>query len=184
MDLITIERILEAHPINREQLKQDYIGANNRLGKYVRLRFSYVYRSSAVQNELYKLGRTVVNPVGKSKSKPMGNIVTNAKGGESIHQSGLAFDIVLLIDKDKNGTFEEITYDMVKDFDLDTTPDWKEVTDYLLSKGYTNGFMKNGKKWDYPHFQKDFGYSWQELKAKIDKGDVIKDPNGIIYPKI
>lgn len=168
MDLISIERILEAHPKIREQLKADYIGANNKLGKYVRLRFSYVYRSPELQHKIFL-------------QRPK---VTGSDSWQSIHQYALAFDIVLLIDKDKNGTFEEITYDMVKDFDLDTIADWKEVTDYFLSKGYTNGFMKNGKKWDYPHFQKDFGYSWRELKAKIDKGDVIKDPNGIVYPKI
>jgi len=89
-----------------------------------------------------------------------------------------------LLDKDKNGTFEEATYDMIKDFDLDKTPDWSEVTKFLLSKGYTNGFISNGKKWDYPHFQKDFGYNWRQLKNLIDNGDIIEDENGITYPKI
>jgi peptidoglycan L-alanyl-D-glutamate endopeptidase CwlK len=169
MDLISIERILESHPDIRQQLKADYIEANNKLGsKYVRLRFSYVYRSPKLQHEIFL-------------QRPK---VTNADAWQSIHQYGLAFDIVLLLDKDKNGTFEEITYDMVKDFDLDKTPDWKEVTQYFLSKGYTNGFISNGKKWDYPHFQKDFGYSWRQLKAKIDAKDVIVDPNGITYPRL
>ena len=46
------------------------------------------YRSIARQNEIYEQGRT----------KP-GNIVTKAKGGESWHNYGLAFDIAGL----KNG---------------------------------------------------------------------------------
>lgn len=32
-------------------------------------------------------------------------------------------------------------------------------------------FITNGKKWDFPHFQKDFGLSWKQMKDKIDKGD-------------
>jgi len=168
MDAITLERIKTAHPKIREQLLADYIEANNLLGKYVRLRFSYVYRSPAEQHEIFL-------------RKPR---VTRADSWQSIHNYGLAFDIVLLLDKDKNGTFEAITYDMVKDFDLDKSPDWKEVTDLFLCKGYTNGFISNGKKWDYPHFQKDFGYKWSGLKSLINSGAIIEDANGITYPKI
>ena len=102
---------------------------------------------------------------------------------QSIHNYGLAFDIVLLIDKDNNGTFETVSWDMVKDFDLDKTPDWSEITKYFLSKGYTNGFISNGKKWDFPHFQKDFGFHWSALKQRVDNGITIVD-NGIVYPKI
>jgi len=168
MDAITIDRIKQAHPKIREQLLQDYKDANNLLGKYVRLRFSYVYRSPKLQHEIFL-------------QRPR---VTKADAWQSIHQYGLAFDILLLLDKDKNGIFEEATYDMIKDFDLDKTPDWSEVTKFLLSKGYINGFISNGKKWDYPHFQKDFGYNWRQLKNLIDNGDIIEDDNGITYPKI
>jgi len=155
MDQITITRIAEAHPKIRKQLLEDYIAANNKLGKGVRLRFAYVYRSPEEQNAIYA-------------QRPK---VTNAKAWQSIHQYGFAFDIVMLIDKDGDGKFETVSWDMVKDFDLDKTPDWKEITDFFISKGYTNGFISNGKKWDFPHFQKDFGLSWQQMKAKIDSGD-------------
>jgi peptidoglycan L-alanyl-D-glutamate endopeptidase CwlK len=168
MDAISIERIKEAHPKLRAKMLCDYNGANNVLGKYVRLRLSYVYRSPQLQHQIFL-------------QRPR---VTKADSWQSIHQYGLAFDIVLLIDKDKNGTFEAISYDMIKDFDLDKTPDWKEVTDYFLSKGYKNGFVTNGKKWDYPHFQYDYGHTWRTLKAKIDKGDSFKDANGITYANI
>ena len=168
MDNITLQRIELAHPKIRKELRQHYIEANNLLGQYVRLRFSYVYRSPKEQHELFL-------------QRPK---VTNADAWQSIHQYGLAFDIVLLIDKDKNRTFETVSWDMVKDFDLDKTPDWAEVTKYFLSKGYTNGFISNGKRWDFPHFQKDFGYSWKQLKNLVDDEDVIKDANGITYPNI
>jgi peptidoglycan L-alanyl-D-glutamate endopeptidase CwlK len=168
MDKLTVDRISQAHPKIREQLLQDYKDANNLLGKYVRLRFSYVYRTPKEQREIFL-------------KRPR---VTKADAWQSIHNYGLAFDIVLLIDKDQNGTFETVSWDMVKDFDLDKTPDWSEITKFFLSKGYTNGFISNGKKWDFPHFQKDFGYKWNQLKNLIDNGNIIEDKNGITYPKI
>lgn len=45
-------------------------------------------RTLQEQKDLYALGRTKVNPDGKSKSKPMGNVVTKADGvnNKSNHQ--------------------------------------------------------------------------------------------------
>ena len=167
MDLITIQRISEAHPKVRKMLLDQYKEANNLLGKGARLRLAYVYRSNALQDKLFN-------------QKPK---VTNAKGGQSIHNYGLAFDIVMLYDNDGNGTFEEASWSMIRDFDKDSVADWKEVTNYFKSKGWEwGGDWKSFK--DAPHFQMDFGYTWQTLKVKVDKGDVIKDINGIIYPNI
>lgn len=65
--------------------------------------FSIVYgvRSTEEQKRLYALGRTVVNPDGKSAKKPLGNIVTQKNGttNKSNHQAkadglGRAVDIV------------------------------------------------------------------------------------------
>lgn len=166
MDQITIDRIKEAHPRLRDKMLKDYIAANNLLGKGARLRFAYVYRSNALQDKLFN-------------QRPK---VTNAKGGQSIHNYGLAFDIVLLYDNDGNGTFEEASYSMIKDFDKDTVADWKEVTNYFKSQGWECGAdWKNFK--DAPHFEFNFGFDWRTLKSRIDKGIIITD-NGITYPKI
>jgi len=166
MDLITIERINQAHPKLRNSLLAQYKEANNLLGKGARLRFSYVYRSNELQDKLYK-------------QRPK---VTNAKGGQSIHNYGLAFDIVLLYDRDDNGIFEEASWSLLTDFDKDGGSDWGEIVSYFKSKGWEWGgdwkFFK-----DYPHFQMDFGFDWNTLKARVDKGITITD-NGIIYPKI
>jgi peptidoglycan L-alanyl-D-glutamate endopeptidase CwlK len=167
MDLITIQRISEAHPKLRNLLLAQYKEANNLLGKGSRLRLAYVYRSNTLQDRLYN-------------QKPK---VTNAKGGQSIHNYGLAFDIVMLYDNDGDENFEEASWSMIRDFDKDSIADWTEVTKYFKSKGWQwGGDWKSFK--DNPHFQMDFGYSWQSLKAKVEAGDVIKDANGIIYPKI
>lgn len=162
MDKITIERIKTAHPKIREQLLQDYTNANNLLGKGVRLRFAYVYRSNAEQDALFN-------------KRPK---VTNAKGGQSIHNYGLAFDIVMLYDNDGNGTFEEASYSMIKDFDKDSKADWMEVTNYFKSKGYTwGGDWKSFK--DAPHFEMNFGHTWRTLKDLPKFTD-----NGLTYPKL
>lgn len=167
MDQITIERIGQAHPKIRAGLYAQYEEANNLLGKGVRLRFAYVFRSPEEQHKLFL-------------QRPK---VTNADSWQSIHNYGLAFDIVLLIDKDNNGTFETASWDTVKDFDKDRQADWMEIVNYFKSKGWKwGGDFKSFP--DAPHFQFDFGFDWKTLKARIDKKTIITDENGIVYPKI
>lgn len=170
MDQITIDRIKEAHPLIRTKLLEQYLEANNLLGQGARLRFAYVYRSNAVQDKLYN-------------QRPK---VTNAKGGQSIHNYGLAFDIVLLYDNDGNGTFEEASWSMIRDFDKDGKADWMEIVNYFKSKGWEWGNDWKSFK-DAPHFQlkKPDGssYKWQELKYLVDSGKTITD-KGIVYPEL
>ena len=157
MDNITIERIKNLHPNIRQKALDAYQEANNVLGRGVRLRFSYTLRTFAEQDALF---------IKRPK-------VTNARAGQSFHNYGLAFDIVLLYDKNLDGVFEEASWDMVRDGDRDGIADWLEVTRVLERYGFKNGFLKNGRKWDFPHFQMDFGYSWQRLLAKYKKGYFI-----------
>ena len=174
MDSLSILRASEAHPKIRQLLIDTYTKANNVLGKGCRLRLSYVYRSPEEQNALYAQGRTA-----------KGNKVTNAKAWSSFHNFSFAFDIVLMYDKDGDGKFEEVSWDTKRDGDKDGISDWLEVTKVFTSAGYTNGFITNGKKWDLPHFQRDFGLSWQKMKAKIDKGDYTSETiNGYTYKYI
>ena len=158
MDKLTLDRIDTAHPKIRERVRKAYTEANSALGKGCRLRFSYVIRTFAEQTELFK-------------KRPK---VTNAQAGQSFHNYGLAFDIVLLYDKNLDGNFEEVSWDMKRDDDRDGLSDWLEVTRVLLAAGFTNGFLQNGKKWDFPHFQDNLGYTWQQLLKKYNAKDFIK----------
>lgn len=159
MDKLTIDRIETAHPIIREELKKLYIECNNKLPKGVRLRFSSVYRSPIEQNALYH-------------QKPK---VTNSKAYQSIHQYGLAFDYVILLDKDGNGTFESIEWDIKSPYHI-------EVVAFFKAKGYEwGGDWKRFK--DYPHFQKVYSLTWQQLKQRLNLGMTISS-NNIVYPKI
>lgn len=166
-DDLTIERIKTLHPSIRQEVLEMYLHVNNNLlGKGVRLRFSQVLRTFAEQDYLYSKGRTISGPR-----------VTNAKGGSSYHNYGLAFDIVMLYDKNGDGIFETASWDTLFDGDGDGVSDWLEVTRYFELKGYSNGFLRNGKKWDKPHFQKTFGYSWRNLLTKYTKKDFISGTN-------
>jgi len=159
MDQLTISRIKQAHPIIRKELEALYIECNNLLPKGVRIRFSSVFRSVTEQNALFN-------------QRPK---VTNARGYQSIHNYGLAADYVILLDKDNNGTFESIEWNVSNKYH-------KQVIAFFKSKGYEwGGDWKSFK--DFPHFQKAFGLTWQQLKSRVDIGMTIID-NGITYPKI
>ena len=176
MDSLSMLRAQEAHPKIRQLLIDTYTKANNKLGKGCRLRLSYVYRSPEEQDALYAQGRT------KKGAK-----VTNSKAWQSTHQFAFAFDIVLMYDKDGDGKFEEVSWDTKRDGDKDGISDWLEVTKVFTEAGFTNGFISNGKKWDFPHFQIDFGLKWKQMKAKIDAGEYTEElQNGkkIKYIKI
>lgn len=182
MDAITLERIKLLHPKIRKEVLDAYTFINNKLlGKGLRLRFAYTFRTIEEQNALFAQGRTRLFD---SDGKRLG-IVTQAKGGESIHQYGLAFDIVLLMDKDGDTKFESASWNTILDFDKDGEADWMEVTNYLKKIGYVWG--GDWKFKDDPHFEKTFGHTWKTLKKKVDSGDVIKEViNGktYVFPKI
>lgn len=98
--------------------------------------------------------------------------VTNARGGQSIHNYGLAFDFCL-IDGSKT------IWDVAKDFDADKQPDWLEVVKVFKDAGYTWGGDFRSFK-DRPHFEKTFGHTWQQL-LELKKAN--KTTNGFVIIK-
>ena len=144
-DKITLERIKTAHPKVRAELEAQYIECNELLPTNCTLRFAFVYRSPQEQDELFN-------------KRPK---VTNARGWQSIHNYGLAFDIVLIVDGKAVWTVNK---------------EWKQVADYFKSKGWEwGGDWKSFK--DAPHFQKAFGLTWQQMKARIDSGKFTVENN-------
>lgn len=168
-DPVTLQRIETAHPKVRAELHEIYDEICSRLNGKVLCRFSHVLRTIAEQDALFAQGRT----------KP-GKRVTNARGGQSFHNYGLAVDIVLLYDMDGNGTHETASWNEKTDMDKDNTPDWLEAVAVFKMYGWTWG-----GDWatfrDAPHFQKTFGHTTPNLKARVDMKNVIK---GTQYPNI
>ena len=172
MDKITLDRIKLLHPKIRQDAREAYLYANNKLlGKGVRLRFSHTLRTYKEQDDLYALGRTVLYRNGQRAGK-----VTNARGGYSFHNFGLAFDIVLLLDPSGQGYFNQATWATHVDYDKNGKADWLEVADYFKSVGFEWGGDWTKFK-DYPHFQMAFGKTTAQLRNARTFID-----NGVTYP--
>ncbi|KJK28420.1 M15 family metallopeptidase [Paenibacillus polymyxa] len=100
------------------------------------------------QNGLYAQGRT----------EP-GQIVTNARGGYSYHNFGVAIDFALLLPDGKN-----VSWDMQRDGDGDGIADWDEVVAEAKRIGWNWGGDWRSFK-DYPHFEMTFGLSTADYRA-------------------
>lgn len=166
MDKITLERIQSIHPKLKDELLEIYKEICDRLTGRVMCRFSHVLRTFAEQDKLYAQGR-----------KEAGKIVTYARGGQSYHNYGLAVDIVFLIDKDNNGTFETASWDFTKDVDKDGEIDFNEVDAVFKMYGWSGLYKADGKRWDFPHFQKTMGYTVIDLKKMFDDKKFISNTN-------
>lgn len=155
IDKITLDRIQLLHPKLREEANKIYAEIATTLTGKAACRFAYTLRTFAEQDAIFAQGRT----------KP-GKVVTKAKAGRSYHNYGLAIDIVLLVDRDSNGTFEEASWEEKVDFDGDKKADWQEIVTIFKEYGWEWG--GDWKFSDTPHFQKTFGKSVTDLLALYD----------------
>lgn len=138
-DKISLERIELMHPKYRSLLREQYLDVNMFLPHGVRLRITQTLRTNKEQDDLYSQGRT-----------RSGKIVTNAKGGQSIHNYGLAFDFVILLNE-KNASWS-------------VDKNWMTVVNYFKKQGWHwGGDFKTFK--DNPHFEVS-GMSWRDLQNK------------------
>lgn len=149
-DIISISRINLLHP----KAKDTFINFIDD----IELSFNTIFRvvqglrTIDEQNKLYAQGRTIA-----------GKIVTNAKGGFSYHNYGLAIDIVEMKDNKPNWNF-----------------DYKKLEQ--ISKKYNLSWGGNFKSIkDNPHFELTFGYSINDLYQKYLKKDFI---SGTFYLNI
>jgi len=176
-DKPTLDRIELLHPAVRQEVKDIYL---NEIipalsGKAI-CRLAYTLRTFDEQNGLYAQGRTKLFD---ANGKRLG-VVTKAKGGQSIHNFGLALDIVLLKDSNSDGKFESATWETNIDFDKDGKSDWMEVVNILKSHGWIwGGDWKSFK--DAPHFEKTFGHTWKTLLPKYNSKEFIP---GTTYVKL
>lgn len=124
------------HPIVR-QATEELIKRCKARG--IDILITQAYRSKEEQDALYAQGRT----------KP-GKIVTNAKGGESYHNYGLAIDFCLL----ENGKAV-----------WEVNDKWMAVVAEAKKLGFAWGGDFKGSFKDYPHLEMTFGLSIADLKA-------------------
>ncbi len=138
-DKISENRLAALHPAVKTVFR-DFINACEE-GLGITLRITQGLRTIEEQQRLYETGRT----------RP-GKKVTNAPGGASYHNYGLAIDLAVL---DADGKTVDWNYDMAK----------------LKPFAQTHG-IEWGGDWhtlkDRPHFQMTLGYTVRELRSKVD----------------
>lgn len=105
-------------------------------------------RTIEYQNSLYAQGRTT-----------KGSVVTNARGGYSYHNFGLAFDFAIL-----NPNGKTVNWNTSIDLNKDGQKDWYQVAELAQSLGLEAGaFWKSFL--DVPHCQLTFGLTTAQLRA-------------------
>lgn len=152
MDTPTKNRIALLHPSVRCEMTLIIDEINRNLTGRSQVRISQGLRTFAEQDALYK-------------QRPK---VTNAKGGQSIHNYGFAVDIVLIIDG------KTASWDIKKDWDGDKVADWDECVKVFAKYGWSWGGNWTSFK-DMPHFDKIGFNNWRLLinKPKDKDGYVI-----------
>ena len=136
-DPVTNQRISELNGTVRDRATEFINQVEQQTG--IQLRVSQGLRTIEEQNALYAQGRTAP-----------GNIVTNARGGESYHNYGLAFDVVEMV----NGTTPNWNT---------TLENWNRISDVGNDLG-----LEWGGNWtnfiDRPHFQRTSGLTIRQLQ--------------------
>ena len=143
MDKSTLDRINLLHPSVREEMRVIVDECNKALTGKSQVRIAQGLRTFAEQDALYA-------------KRPK---VTNAKGGQSVHNYGFAIDIVLII----NG--KEASWDTHKDWDNDGIADWDECVKIFAKHGWSWGGSWASFK-DMPHFDKIGFNNWRILQTK------------------
>lgn len=158
-DKISMDRLQQLHPSIRQSAIDAYIEACRVTPVGVHPFITETLRSFERSNALYAQGRTAP-----------GQIVTNAKGGSSLHNYGLAIDFVIQV----NG--KEV-------WKVDAN--WMKVVEVFKKHGFRWGadWDGDGKTKaqgdkdeglvDAPHFEKTNGLGWRELLAKYNAKDFI-----------
>ena len=152
MDKFTKQRVAKLHHSVREEVAKIIEECDKALTGKAKIRITQGLRTIEEQNLMYAQGRTLP-----------GKKITNAKGGQSVHNYGFAVDICLIIDG------KEASWDTAKDWDNDQTADWYECVKVFAKHGWEwGGNWKTFK--DLPHFDKKNLNDWRKLsKLKKDK---------------
>lgn len=160
-DAISIQRVQLLHPAIRQDVIDAIEAAERNLPTNAKVRIVQGLRTKDEQDALYAQGRT----------KP-GQIVTNARFGQSYHCFGLAIDFAIMYDKDNNGSFEVLSWDTNYDFDKDGVKDWQEVVSEFRIRGFDWGGLWS-KIVDNPHLEKTFQLDWRTLLARYNDKDFL-----------
>jgi peptidoglycan L-alanyl-D-glutamate endopeptidase CwlK len=151
MDQQSLDKLNQLHPKLRDIAIKAYNNAVLATPDGVHPVIDQTYRSFAESDKLYQQGRTTP-----------GEIVSNAKAGQSWHNYALALDFHLI----ENG----------KDVWPDNPPqdhNWMIVVNIFKAAGFNWGGDFAGNFHDYPHLEYKFGQTLNGLLASYEDGHFI-----------
>lgn len=147
METQSIDRLRQLHPAVKEKALDAYAEAVRITPKGVHPYILETLRSFTRSDELFAQGRT----------KP-GDIVTDARAGQSYHNYGLALDFA-----------NQINGSVVWKVDAN----WMKVVNAFKKRGFLwGGDWKKSN--DSPHLEMRFGFDWRELLYRHNDGYVDK----------
>jgi peptidoglycan L-alanyl-D-glutamate endopeptidase CwlK len=115
-------------------------------------------RTIEEQNALYQIGRDEDGNDIEGERRP-----TQAQGGSSYHNYGLAFDVEIYVTNEAGRT--------VKDWGFEGS-NWQTTIAAMEDAGFTAGYRWPGEQYDPVHFQNSFGFSTNELMNLYNNGNV------------
>lgn len=152
METQSILRLQQLHPAIRDKAIEAYYEAVKMTKVGVHPYITQTVRSFAESDALYAKGRT----------KP-GEIVTNAKAGQSYHNYGFALDFLLQINGKDSWVVDK---------------NWMVVVNVFKAYGFKWGGEFTSLK-DDPHLEITFGLNWREMLKRHDAKDFIEGTNFI-----
>jgi len=161
MEQTSIKRLNQLHPKIRQKALDAYAEAVAKTPVGIHPFITQTMRSFAESDALYAQGRT----------KP-GPIVTNAPGGSSYHNYGLALDFVIQKDGKESWVVDKnwmIVVNIFKKHGFVWGADWDNDG---ITKAQGD---KDESMVDAPHFEMRFGKNWRDLLALKKAGKVDKD---------
>ena len=151
-DILSDRKIETLHPKIRAMAKAFIIRAEKELG--IKLRVVSALRTWDEQSDLYNQPNDGKDNDGDGQVDEADEKVSNAKAGDSLHNYGLALDVVEV----KNGQA------------LWNNPNWEKIAALGKSIGFEwGGDWKSFK--DKPHFQYSFGKTLAELRQMYRSGN-------------
>lgn len=152
-DTISEGRLMQLHPNIRGAALAAYRESVRITPHGVHPFITETLRSFERSDELYQQGRT----------KP-GNIVTNARAGQSMHNYGLALDFVIMVNEKMVWKVDE---------------NWMKVVNAFKKYGFAwGGDWKTFK--DYPHLEFNYEKTWKELYVMYQSKKFIQGTQYLI----
>lgn len=156
-DIVSENRLRLLHPKVRDLAIAAYREAVRVTPTNVHPFITETLRSFERSTALFNQPHDGIDNDGDGKIDEADEKVTNAPGGSSFHNYGLALDFVIQV----NG-LPKWTVDY----------NWMLVVKCFKEKGFAWGGDFRSIK-DYPHFEMTFGYTWRQLLEKHNCSDYL-----------